>query len=86
MTADALLDLARAHQGIENQLHWVMDVVFDEDRCRARADNAPLNLAILRRIALNLAKANPEKGSIRGKLERAAWDDVFLARLILQMR
>ena len=86
VTADALLATVRSHWGIENQLHWVMDVVFDEDRSRARTDNAPLNLAVLRRIALNLAKANTSKGSVRGKIKRAGWDNAFLAALILQMR
>ena len=71
VTADALLATVRSHWGIENQLHWVMDVVFDEDRSRARTDNAPLNLAVLRRIALNLAKANTSKGSVRGKITEA---------------
>lgn len=86
MTADMLLATVRSHWGIENRLHWVMDVVFDEDRSRARTDNAPLNLAVLRRIALNLAKANPAKGSVRGKIKRAGWDSAFLAALMLQMR
>lgn len=84
--ASALLSAVRSHWGIENQLHWVMDVIFNEDHSRARADNAPLNLAVLRRIALNLAKANPTKTSIRGKLKRAGWDNAFLAALMLQMR
>lgn len=86
MTADILLTTVRSHWGIENQLHWVMDAVFDEDRSRARTDNAPLNLAVLRRIALNLAKANPAKGSIRAKIKRAGWDNAFLTALMLQMR
>jgi predicted transposase YbfD/YdcC len=86
ISAEALLEMVRSHWGIENQLHWVMDVIFDEDRSRARTDNAPLNLAVLRRIALNLAKTNPAKGSIRGKLKRAGWDNSFLAALMLQMR
>lgn len=46
----------------------------------------PLNLAVLRRLALNIAKTNPTKGSIRGKLKRAAWDHRFLATLLAQMR
>ena len=86
VAAEALLRTVRSHWRVENQLHWVMDVIFDEDRSRSRADNAPLNLAVLRRIALNLAKTNPAKGSIRGKLKRAAWDNAFLAALMLQMR
>jgi predicted transposase YbfD/YdcC len=84
--AAALLATVRSHWSIENQLHWVMDVVFNEDRSRSRADNAPLNLAMLRRIAFNLVKANTQKGSVRGKLKRAGWDNSFLAALILQMR
>lgn len=86
MTAAQALAAVRAHWTIENQLHWVLDVVFDEDRSRARRDNAPLNLAVLRRIALNLTRANLEKGSLRGKIKRAAWDNRFLATLLTQMR
>ena len=56
------------------------------NRSRARADNPPLNLDVLRHLALNLAKTNPEKGSIRGKLKRAGWNNAFLAALMLQMR
>lgn len=86
MAAAQALAAIRAHWMIENQLHWVLDVVFDEDRSRARRENAPLNLAVLRRIALNLTRANPEKGSIRGKIKRAGWDNRFLATLLTQMR
>lgn len=86
LEATELLKVVRAHWGIENRLHWVLDVAFDEDRSRARADNAPLNLAVLRRLALNMARTNPAKVSIRAKLKRAAWDDTFLAALLAQMR
>lgn len=86
LAAAELLAIVRGHWGIENQLHWVLDVIFDEDHSRARADNAPLNLAVLRRLALNIAKTSPAKGSIRGKLKRAAWDHRFLATLLAQMR
>jgi len=86
MTAHQTLAAIRAHWTIENQLHWVLDVAFDEDRSRARRDNAPLNLAVLRRIALNLTRANTEMGSLRGKIKRAAWDNQFLATLLTQMR
>jgi predicted transposase YbfD/YdcC len=86
MTAAKALAAIRAHWTIENKLHWVLDVVFDEDRSRARHDNAPLNLAVLRRIALNLTRASPEKGSIRGKIKKAGWDNRFLASLLTQMR
>ena len=57
--AKQLLRIVRSHWGIENQLHWVLDVVFNEDRNRTRKDNAPENLAILRKLALNLVRSHP---------------------------
>ncbi len=74
----------RGHWGIENQLHWVLDVVLAEDAQRARKDHGPENLALLRRLALNLAKLEPSKGSMKGKLKRAGWDNAFLAQLLTQ--
>lgn len=70
--------------GIENGLHWVLDVVLDEDGQRARKDHGPENLAVLRRLALNVAKLEPSKGSMKGKLKRAGWDNAFLAHLLTQ--
>lgn len=86
LTAERMLEVARTHWTIENQLHWVLDVAFDEDGVRSRADNAPQNLALLRKLALNLLRQNPDKGSIKGKIKRAAWDDAFLLRIIAHMR
>lgn len=86
LTAQRMLEVARAHWTIENQLHWVLDVAFDEDAVRSRADNAPQNLALIRKLALNLIRLHPGKGSIKGKLKRAAWNDTFLLSLIGQMR
>jgi predicted transposase YbfD/YdcC len=60
MSPKRLLHVTRSHWGIENQLHWVLDVHFAEDRNRARKDNAPENLAILRRLALNILRTHPE--------------------------
>jgi hypothetical protein len=68
--------------GIENQLHWVLDVIMDEDQARNRKDHGPQNLALLRKLALNLAKLEPSKGSMRGKLKRAGWDNAFLAQIL----
>lgn len=84
--ADQLLRVVRAHWSIENQLHWVLDVVFDEDRARNRKDNGPENLAIVRKLALNILRSHPEKASIRRKIKRAGWDDKFLCSLIGHMR
>jgi hypothetical protein len=64
-----------------------LDVALDEDQTRSRKDHAPANLAVLRRLALNIARAHPDtKSSLRGKLKRAAWDDSFLVGMLLNMR
>ena len=81
-----LLAITRKHWGIENELHWVLDVVFDEDRARNRKDHGPENIAVLRKLALNLLRSNPDKASIRRKIKRAGWDDSFLLSLLSQMR
>jgi predicted transposase YbfD/YdcC len=86
MSAKRLLQIARSHWTIENQLHWVLDVVFDEDGHRARKDNAPENLAILRRLAVNVLRTHPSRLSMRQKVKRAGWDDAFLLNLFCQMR
>lgn len=86
LTAQRMLEVARTHWTIENQLHWVLDVAFVEDAVRSRKDNAPQNLAIIRKLALNLVRQSSEKGSIKGKLKRAAWDDAFFLSILGQMR
>ena len=85
-SAKRVLEIVRAHWSIENQLHWVLDVVFDEDKARNRKDHGPENLSILRKLALNLIRSHPEKASIRRKVKRAGWDDAFLLELIAHMR
>ena len=82
LTAARLAAIVRAHWQIENRLHWVLDVVMDEDRARARKDHGPENLARLRRFTLNLLRANPDPGSTRGKIKRAGWDDTFLLQIL----
>lgn len=86
MPAKKLLEVVRSHWAIENQMHWILDVVFAEDANRARKDNAPENLAILRRLALNLLRAHPEPISMRRKMNAAAWDDSFLLSILIQKR
>jgi predicted transposase YbfD/YdcC len=81
-----LLQITRSHWAIENQLHWVLDVHFAEDANRARKDNAPENLAILRRLALNIVRAHPDRASIRRKIKRAGWDNAFLMAMLSHMR
>jgi predicted transposase YbfD/YdcC len=84
--AKRLLQIVRGHWAIENQLHWVLDVVFCEDSSRTRKDNAPENLAILRRFAVNIIRSHTDQISMRQKVKRAGWDDAFLLELISHMR
>lgn len=86
MSANRLLRVVRSHWGIENRMHWLLDVLFDEDASRARKDHGPENLAILRRLALNLIRSHPARISMRQKVKRAAWDDTFLLDLLGHMR
>jgi predicted transposase YbfD/YdcC len=82
-----VLRIVRTHWTIENGLHWPLDVVLDEDLARNRKDNAPANLAVLRRLALNVARGHPDTTtSLRAKLKRAGWNDAFLFELLGHMR
>jgi predicted transposase YbfD/YdcC len=84
LSAERFHDVVRYHWGIENSLHWVLDVTMNEDQSRNRKDHSPENLALLRRLALNIAKLEPSKGSMKGKLKQAGWDNAFLAKLLAQ--
>lgn len=73
----------RGHWGVENKLHWVLDVCFREDQSRARAGYAAENLATLRRLAFNLLKREQtKKRGIRGKMLNAGWDHAYLLKLL----
>ena len=86
LTPESFARAVRGHWAIENSLHWVLDVTFDEDRARNRRDNGPENLAILRRLTVNqLNKARP-KMSLARKRKRAGWSDAFARTIIGQMR
>ena len=76
---------AREHWGVENGLHWSLDVTMDEDRARNRKDNGPENLGILRHFALNLISKEPGKFSKRRKFNKAAWNNAYLLKLIAQI-
>jgi predicted transposase YbfD/YdcC len=82
-----VLRIVRTHWTIENGLHWPLDVILDEDLARNRKDNGPANLAVLRRLALNVARAHPDTTtSLRLKLKRAGWNDAFFFELLGHMR
>ncbi len=73
----------RGHWGIENRLHWTLDVIFGEDASRARKDHSPLNLGMLRRLALSiLQKDTTVKDNLRGKRLRAGWDEAVLLQIL----
>ncbi len=72
----------RGHWGIENSLHWVLDIAFREDESRIRKDHAPENFAVLRHMALNLLKKEPSVKSIKRKRLRAGWDNEYLVKIL----
>jgi predicted transposase YbfD/YdcC len=82
LTPEHCNEVVRSHWGIENRLHWRLDVTMNEDQDRSRLDNAPHNLAVLRHMALNVMQKDTTKGSLRGKFMRAGWDDRYLTRLL----
>ena len=85
LTAEQLAASVRSHWGVENRLHWVLDVSFGEDASAVRKDNAPQNLSLLKKIVLNLIRldtADETKTSLRLKRKRAAWDDDVRLRIL----
>lgn len=84
MTASAFGAAVRSHWGIENQVHWVLDVTFGEDHSRKRAGQAAHNFSLLLRLALNLLRMTPAKKgmSLKAKRLRAAWDTDYLLSIL----
>lgn len=79
---DRFNEVARQHWGVENSLHWRLDVVMNEDQDRTPMGHGPHNLAVLRHMVINAIEKEGSKGSLRGKFKRAGWDDDFLYRLL----
>ncbi len=83
--ASALLNAVRSHWSIENQLHWSLDVKCNEDGSRVRSGNGAENFSVLRRIALNLLKAEKStKRILVGKRKDAAWNSDYLLKVLAQ--
>ena len=83
--ASVLLNAVRSHWSIENQLHWSLDVTFNEDGSRVRSGNGAENFSVLRRMALNLLKAEKTtRRSLAGKRKDAAWDNDYLLKILAQ--
>ena len=82
MQAHLLGPVIRSHWAIENSLHWVMDMVFRDDECRVRTNNAPANFTTIKHMAYNLLRKPSGKDSFRVRRKVAGWDDEFLASLV----
>lgn len=82
LLANLVGPMIRDHWMIENGLHWIMDMVFRDDECRVRTENAPANFTTLKHMANNLIRKMPGKDSQRLKRKTAGWDDDFLASLV----
>lgn len=84
LSAQRFGQVVRQHWGIENSLHWVLDVTMREDQARQRKDHGPENLALLRKLSLNVARLELSKGSMKGKRKRAGWNNDYLTKLLMQ--
>jgi len=85
LAPDQLMTKVRKHWRIENSLHWVLDVTMNECQQRTRTDHGAANMALMQRMAVNMARVVPEqkKSSMRSKLKRARWNDSYLLELII---
>jgi predicted transposase YbfD/YdcC len=82
MTPQSFAYAARAHWGIENELHWTLDVTFRDDDCRVREDDGPMNFTIIKHMAINLLKRAQDKTSLRGMRKQAGWDDNTMRKIL----
>ena len=76
----------RGHWGIENNLHWSLDVTFKEDQSRLRAGHGAKNMSVVRHFAINLIRNQPDKLSIKRRRKRASWDTQYLLQILQACR
>jgi predicted transposase YbfD/YdcC len=81
-----MLEVTRTHWSVENHLHWSLDVVFHEDDARTRKNNAPANIGVLRRMALDILRAHPDNRSPARKMKLASWKQDFFFELFTHMQ
>lgn len=85
MSGDQAAKIIRGYWGIENGLHWRMDVLFQEDLSLVDSGHAAENLSVLRRMALNILKGKEKRGvGVASKRRRAGWDDRYMVELLAQ--
>jgi predicted transposase YbfD/YdcC len=84
LTAQRAGQIIRGHWSIENGLHYVLDVSFNEDQCRVRKNHGPENFSRLRRLTANLLRLNPTKRGIRGRRKRCGWSDEYLFQTLFR--
>jgi predicted transposase YbfD/YdcC len=82
LAAESAAQMVRDHWRVENNLHWVMDMIFRDDECRVRKDHTQANFATIKHAAFNFLKRAPGKESMRGKRKRAGWEDDFLYSVV----
>jgi predicted transposase YbfD/YdcC len=86
LSALAFADAVRSHWAIENNLHWTLDVTFNEDQSRLRAGHGARNMAVVRHFALNLVRQASDKRSIKRRRKRASWDPQYLLQILGPLR
>jgi len=82
LSAKSFADAVRSHWAIENNLHWTLDVTFNEDQSRLRAGHGAKNMAVVRHFALNLVRQAADKRSIKRRRKRAAWDPNYMLQIL----
>jgi predicted transposase YbfD/YdcC len=82
LTAEQAGEAVRLHWGVENSLHWVLDVDFHEDQSRLRKGHGAQNMALVRHFAINLARSAKDKRSIKLRRKAAGWDTSYLASIL----